>query len=41
MVYKNRLTPIAYGWRRLYNTFNQNWIILSCLKGFDGLDLVD
>jgi hypothetical protein len=31
--------PIAYGWRRLYNTSNQNWIIMGCLKGFDGLDL--
>jgi len=41
MVYKNRLMPIAYGWKRLYNTFNQNGIIMACLKGFDELDLID
>ncbi len=40
MVYKNGLMPIAYGWKRLYNTFDQNWIIMGSLKGFDELDLI-
>jgi hypothetical protein len=33
--------PIAYGWKRLYNTSNQNWMIMGCLKGFDELNLRD
>jgi hypothetical protein len=24
-----------------YNTSNQNWIIMGCLKSFDELDLVE
>jgi hypothetical protein len=32
MVYKNKLLPMdAEG----YNTYNQNWIIMGCLKSFD------
>jgi hypothetical protein len=32
MVYKNKLLPMD---EEGYNTSNQNWIIMGCLKSFD------
>jgi hypothetical protein len=33
MVYKNKLMPEPMD-EEDYNTFNQNWIIIGCLKSF-------